>query len=414
MSKFDSVQQDDGTEGRFSSVCFVGRLGPLVSVVLMNTLLNIITFGIYRFWAKSRIRRYFWNHVRIAGDPVEYVGLGKELFIGFLIALAVLVPLISLYQIILVLLLGLPEWVQSIWSLIYAVLIFSLIQVAIFRMFRYRLTRTIWRGIQFGLDGSTMRFVLLALGWTGVAIISLGLAVPWMRVALMRYRIRNARFGSSKFDFNGSGKALIGIWLINYALLGAVLVSLLTYPPIAILFVVAVLFTFTIFRVREFRYFISATSITGVKFESLAETGKVFKMFVLTQLIILLGIVLLGVLVIGIGAAVVQNLGILESVSTTSNWLDEFGDLSDLEAGKKVIEVISAGGGVLALTSIVGLLTFLFFKRVVTTVVLQHPLMVHICSTLTIINPSKLDQIVRSNEAVPRFGEGFADAFDVG
>lgn len=119
MSTFDAVEHAAALEERRSEVSFVGRRGPLLSLVLKNTLLTILTFGLYRFWAKTWIRRYFWNNVRIAGDAVEYVGQGKELFVGFLIALAVLFPLATVYELVSTVLIGVSDGAQAAWGFVY-------------------------------------------------------------------------------------------------------------------------------------------------------------------------------------------------------------------------------------------------------------------------------------------------------
>ncbi|MDP6709654.1 MAG: DUF898 family protein, partial [Alphaproteobacteria bacterium] len=64
-----------------------GRVGELLPIVLINALLNIVTLTIYRFWAKSRVRRYLWSGMRMTSDRFEYTGSGMELFLGFLIVL---------------------------------------------------------------------------------------------------------------------------------------------------------------------------------------------------------------------------------------------------------------------------------------------------------------------------------------
>ena len=63
-----------------------GRAGEVGKIALSNSLLGLVTLGIYRFWAKTRLRRYLWSHVSMEGDRFEYTGRGIELFIGFLIA----------------------------------------------------------------------------------------------------------------------------------------------------------------------------------------------------------------------------------------------------------------------------------------------------------------------------------------
>ncbi len=77
----------DATGGRRSiDLSYDGRAGEVGSIALANSLLGLVTLGIYRFWAKTRLRRYLWSHVSMEGDRLEYTGRGIELFIGFLIA----------------------------------------------------------------------------------------------------------------------------------------------------------------------------------------------------------------------------------------------------------------------------------------------------------------------------------------
>jgi len=52
-----------------------------------------VTLGIYRFWLATDVRRFLWSHTEIAGEGLEYIGTARELLLGFLIAIALLVPL---------------------------------------------------------------------------------------------------------------------------------------------------------------------------------------------------------------------------------------------------------------------------------------------------------------------------------
>ena len=81
-------------------VGFWGRRKSLFGILVVNALLGMVTLGIYRFWARTRLRQYFWNSIEIDGDLLEYTGRGLELFIGFLIVVAVLVPLVIAYQVL--------------------------------------------------------------------------------------------------------------------------------------------------------------------------------------------------------------------------------------------------------------------------------------------------------------------------
>ena len=61
----------------------------LIGLSIVNFLLRIVTLGIYHFWGKTEVRRRIWSAVRLNGEPLEYTGTGKELFLGFLVVLAV-------------------------------------------------------------------------------------------------------------------------------------------------------------------------------------------------------------------------------------------------------------------------------------------------------------------------------------
>src|SRR5687768_9285017 len=76
---------------------FSGSEGELFGILLRGSLLQIPTFGFYRFWLITDVRRHLWSHTRISEDSFEYTGRGKELLIGFLIALAILVPVYLVY-----------------------------------------------------------------------------------------------------------------------------------------------------------------------------------------------------------------------------------------------------------------------------------------------------------------------------
>ena len=63
---------------------FHGTGGFLMKIHIVNLLLTLVTFGVYSFWAKVKIRKYLYNETEIGGDRFDYHGTGKELMIGWL------------------------------------------------------------------------------------------------------------------------------------------------------------------------------------------------------------------------------------------------------------------------------------------------------------------------------------------
>ena len=134
---------------------FDGRRGALGALMLRNLLFSILTLGIYRFWGRTHVRRFVWRHTALLDDALEYLGTGGELFIGFLIAVAVLLPVFAAYSLLQFLFADDPGHALLVLEALYYLVLFFLIQIAIHRMRRYRLTRTAWRGVRFGLGGSS-------------------------------------------------------------------------------------------------------------------------------------------------------------------------------------------------------------------------------------------------------------------
>src|SRR3954465_15142501 len=74
-------------------VRFRGEPRPFWRLLAHGAVLLMLTLGIYRFWLTTDIRRFLWSNTELAGESFEYTGTARELLLGFLIAIAVLVPL---------------------------------------------------------------------------------------------------------------------------------------------------------------------------------------------------------------------------------------------------------------------------------------------------------------------------------
>src|SRR5262249_46371671 len=128
----------------------------------------------------------------------------KELLIGFLFALAILAPIYLAYFLV-----GLEaERIKAFASLPLGIFFFLFAQFAIYRARRYRLTRTVWRGVRFWMTGSGISYAWRAGLWTLFSMFTLGLGTPWAKASLERYKMRHTAYGDLKGRFEGSGWAL--------------------------------------------------------------------------------------------------------------------------------------------------------------------------------------------------------------
>ena len=196
-----------------------GAAGELFKIQLINIVLTILTLGIYRFWAKTRIRRYLWSQTSFLDDRFEYAGAGKELFLGFLIVLVLLAVLVAVYEFIYVAVAAnAPDftWMLDILALAGAVV---LIGVAKFRARRYRLSRTRWRAIRGAQTGSAIEYGLRYLGYSALSLLTLGFYWPFMNAKLTGYKLNNTRFGDRPFHFDGRGRDLLKPFAVSWLLL---------------------------------------------------------------------------------------------------------------------------------------------------------------------------------------------------
>ncbi len=187
------------------NIQFWGEQRNFFPLVVKGLLFVLVTLGIYRFWYLTDLRRYYWNHTSLNGSAFEYTGRGLELFIGFLIALAIFIPLQVLYFIVTLsrdpvsLVVGL-----TLYLLVLSLLIFY----ATYRARRYRLTRTTWQGLRFRQTGSAWGYAWRAFGWRILSVLSLGLVYPWMTIALERYMATHTWYGDIRASFGATPRSL--------------------------------------------------------------------------------------------------------------------------------------------------------------------------------------------------------------
>src|SRR5581483_10395145 len=155
-----------------NAVRFLGIERDFWRLLIRGAVLLLVTLGIYRFWLVTDIRRQLWNNTELAGDLIEYTGTARELLLGFLIAIVLLVPIYVVFY-----LGALAPGILAQGASVAAFAALAVLgQFAVYRARRYRLTRTVYRGISFHQTGSAWRYAICAIFWWGMTAVTLGLA----------------------------------------------------------------------------------------------------------------------------------------------------------------------------------------------------------------------------------------------
>jgi uncharacterized membrane protein YjgN (DUF898 family) len=191
---------------------FNGKGSTYFGIVIVNWLLTVITLGIYYPWAKAKQLKYMYGSTVFDNDQFMFQGTGKEMFIGMLKTLLITLIFMAVYLTCI-----LNDEIVLGLILLYLML-FAFLPLAIHGSYRYRMSRTSWRGIRFGYRGNKMELFWNFLKWIFLTIFTLGIYSAWMDVNLRSYVYGNIKAGDTEFKYEASGLELFIIILKGYFL----------------------------------------------------------------------------------------------------------------------------------------------------------------------------------------------------
>lgn len=390
---------------------FLNERGAFFRLLARGALLQLVTFGFYRFWLITDIRRHLWTHTRVERDSFEYTGRAVELLIGFLIALAILAPIYLFYFLI-----GIEaERLRAFLSLPLFFFLYLFGHFALYRARRYRLTRTVWRGVRFWMDGSGWVYALKVLMWSPVVLLTLGLAYPWRAASLERYKMRHTHYGDLAGDFVGRGGQLLKRiwWLILIAYGGLISIGVgavaavvgetsgkgmspgagIALSALLILSLIAAPFLLPIYRAIEWRWWAEGVRLGPVRLTCDLSNGALLKLYLKAIFVSLAAALGLAVIVGGAIFALAPALGRIDPATLASGQLD------------------ATRIGLIAASAIV-YLAFALMVNVVMQLYLQHDYWRDVATSLAAQDLAGV-RAARRGEASSAIGEGLADGLDV-
>jgi len=352
-------------------------------IALLNALLMVLTLTVYRFWAKTNVRRHIWSCVHINGEPLEYTGRGVELFLGFLIVFGLFFLPIFIVLAVLQLSLGPEHPAIILANLALFLVILFLWGMALYRARRYQLSRTLWRGIRGSLVGSSMSYSLLYFGAMLLRSMTLGWSTPAMNLNLQERMIGDMRIGSMPFRFKGRAGPL--------------------YGPYAICWVATFVVTIVLALVVGIAGYALFGDTLGAFFESINKndgSGPPPDTDLFVGIIAVAFIV--GFLLFTVVYYVTWAFYVAREMSI-------FASYTTLDSARFRME--ATGGSLIAL--VLGNLLLMIFTLGIATPFAQQRLVRYLVTRLSADGIVDVNAILQSREAVGRTGEGLADAFDV-
>jgi len=393
-----------------------GQSGALFGLYFKTALLTLITLGIYRFWGKTRIRKYIWSATSGDGDSFEYTGTGLEKFLGFLVAVVILAIYLGIIQMVLfyfgIFLFNEPKTqtevllqLAGIYISFFALL--PLIYFAQYRSRRYRMARTRWRGLRFGMDSAAWGYVLRSIWYLILSIVSLGILTPRQTFLSEKYMADRTWYGDAKFQqegrwpalYRGLKHVLIGIViLVGGVGFGIVTESAGLATLATVVGYVWVMIGVINYRIFSFNYLFSHKTLDKtVLFDAEAKTKAVVVIYIVGALVI-------------VGMLIVAGLIIAMAIGGLVGFGAAFGGFDP-----DSLETLGASTGIFSAVIAIVLYLGLFLAiGGVTLVLITQKIIEHVVQSITVHKADHLDTIRQRAADKGADAEGFADALDIG
>ncbi len=193
---------------RTLSFSFNGKGGEYFGIWIVNTLLKIVTIGIYSAWAKVRKRRYFYGSTMLDNEPFDYLADPIALFKGWLIGAAAFL----LYMI--------GNKVSPVLSMITGLAIFIAVPWLVVRSRMFNARNSSYRNIRFSFRPNYNEAYIIFLLFPILIPFTLGLLIPYVIFRQKKYLVENGSYGMTPFAFDATLKSYYLLFV--RATLGAV------------------------------------------------------------------------------------------------------------------------------------------------------------------------------------------------
>ncbi len=188
---------------------FHGDAREYFRIWIVNTLLTVLTLGIFSAWAKIRKRRYLRGNTELLGHRFDYTADPRRLLVGNIIVVVMFLAYAlfgSVYPAIRLLALGLAV-VFLPWVIV--------------RSLAFNAHNTVWRGLRFRFHPSLSAAVVVYLLQPLLIVVTLGFYYPaWARAAA-EFRISRHRLGTAFFYFEAKN----GPFYRAYLAAGAIILA---------------------------------------------------------------------------------------------------------------------------------------------------------------------------------------------
>ncbi|GFO61169.1 membrane protein [Geomonas silvestris] len=180
---------------------FTGNAREYFGIWIVNTLLRIVTLGLYSPWAKVRKRRYFYGNSLLDGAPFDFLADPWAILRGWLIAGL----FFGAYSF--------ASRANVIAALAFMLLFFAIFPWVVVRSRIFNLRNSTHRNIRFGFDPDYREAYRVFLWWQLLVPFTGGVLMPYVIYRQKRFLVENSRYGTTPFRFHAAAGEYFRIFL---------------------------------------------------------------------------------------------------------------------------------------------------------------------------------------------------------
>lgn len=198
---------------------FHGTAGEYFKIWIVNTLLSIISLGLYSPWAKVRNKRYFYNNTLLMNTPFDYLADPHKILKGRLLALGIIL-IYSLFSML----------SPVFEGLLFLVFLFMLPWIII-QALKFNLYNSAYRNIRFYFDSDYLTAFKIFILFPILIPLTLGLAYPAFVRARKKFVIDHSAYGVNTFSMSASLGQIYAVYLFaaGMVLLAGLLLMTVSY-----------------------------------------------------------------------------------------------------------------------------------------------------------------------------------------
>ncbi len=186
---------------------FTGNSHEYFRIWIVNTLLTILTLGIYSAWAKVRKQRYFYSNTLLQDEPFDYLADPVKILKGRLLVLVIF----AVYAFI--------AAANPILGILLTLLALAFFPWLMVMSLRFKLRNSAYRNIRFNFRGTPSQAAGVLIKAGLVTLITLGIGYPYFAYKRRDWVVSNSSYGTTPFTFSATAGNFFGIYIITGLLL---------------------------------------------------------------------------------------------------------------------------------------------------------------------------------------------------